>query len=335
MNNKIIGEIQKRVVGLLPAELQDRPGLFLADSCSEVSRLVAGWLKKLDQSMKILILKGVGVCNTDRQHDILAVIDNQTRVQIIDSTVWQFFPNDNSILICEAKNIDDAIGQVAEKYGGKWQIGTEIAQLSEIEENVYLNVVARNVTEIITEHKAKIIMSKMYFISGVNGVGKSTIIPYLKELLPGDKFEIHDFDERGVPANAGGGWRISETKYWFEEGVKLTQKNKCIVICGFVKPADFEDMLKDKDLDIKLILLDAAPEVIKRRLINRYSVDGYFDESQTVIGKPINVFIDGNLYILSQMRMMFEELGCQIVDTSILLPDKVAEKVVDIILALL
>jgi gluconate kinase len=145
-------------------------------------------------------------------------------------------------------------------------------------------------------------MTKMFFISGVNGVGKTSIMPYLKELLPGNEFEIHDFDERGVPENAGGSWRISETKYWVVEGVKLSGQNKSIIICGFVKPADFEDMLNNEDLGISLILLDAQPEIIKQRLINRYSVAGYFDESQTVIGKQINVFIDGNLYILSQMK---------------------------------
>lgn len=175
-------------------------------------------------------------------------------------------------------------------------------------------------------------MSKMFFISGVNGVGKTSIMPYLKEFLPSDEFEIHDFDERGVPENAGGSWRISETKYWVEEGVKLLSQNKSIVICGFVKPADFEGMLDNEELGISLILLDAQPEIIRQRLINRYSVDGHFDESQTVIGKPINVFIDGNLYILSQMKTVFEKLGCPIVDATDATPEEVAKQVVSLIL---
>lgn len=175
-------------------------------------------------------------------------------------------------------------------------------------------------------------MSKMFFVSGVNGVGKTSIMPYLKEFLPSDKFEVHDFDERGVPENAGGSWRISEAKYWVEEGSKLLSQNKSIVICGFVKPADFGDMLNQEDLGICLILLDAQPEIIRQRLVSRYSVNGHFDESQTVIGKPINVFIDGNLYILSQMKTIFEELGCSIVDATDATPEEVAKRVVSLIL---
>ena len=91
-------------------------------------------------------------------------------------------------------------------------------------------------------------------------------------------------------------------------------------------------MLNNEDLGISLMLLDAQPEIIRQRLINRYSIDGHFDESQTVIGKPINVFIDGNLYILSQMKKMFEELGCPIVDATDSTPEEVAKQVVKLIL---
>ncbi len=53
-------------------------------------------------------------------------------------------------------------------------------------------------------------MQKVYFITGVNGVGKSTLIEYLKTFLVGS-FEVHDFDERGVPDKVGRQWRIDET----------------------------------------------------------------------------------------------------------------------------
>jgi gluconate kinase len=175
-------------------------------------------------------------------------------------------------------------------------------------------------------------MNKIYFISGVNGVGKSSIMPHLNSLLPMDKFEIHDFDERGVPENAGGEWRISETKYWVDLGIKLLLKGKNIIVCGFVKPQDFEEMLSNKSLGITLIFLDASPEIIRQRLMGRYTKDGYFDESQTVIGKPVNVFIDGNIYISGQMKESFAKLNCPIIDTSKLSPEDVAVQVFEIIL---
>jgi gluconate kinase len=175
-------------------------------------------------------------------------------------------------------------------------------------------------------------MNKIYFISGVNGVGKTSIMPFLKISLPVDQFEIHDFDERGVPERADGNWRISETKYWVDLGVKLVSKGKSIIICGFVKPADFQEMLSEESLGITLIFLDASPEIIRQRLVGRYTKDGYFDESQMVIGKPINVFIDGNIYISGQMKESFAKLNCPIIDTSKLSPEDVAAQVSEIIL---
>ena len=172
-------------------------------------------------------------------------------------------------------------------------------------------------------------MNKIYFISGVNGVGKSTIMPFLRLLLPADRFEIHDFDERGVPEDADRNWRISEAQYWVNEGIRLAQENKSIVICGFVKLADFPE---SESSEIVKIFLDAQPEIIRQRLTKRYTKDGSFDGSQTVIGKPVEEFIAGNIYILGQMKKVFEESHCPIIDTTNLMPEEVAQKVAEIIL---
>ncbi|MDP1883952.1 MAG: hypothetical protein Q8L10_01145 [Candidatus Moranbacteria bacterium] len=174
-------------------------------------------------------------------------------------------------------------------------------------------------------------MNKIYFISGVNGIGKSTIMPFLSSLLPADKFEIHDFDERGVPENADRNWRISETQHWIDEGMRLAQENKSTVICGFVKVADFPD---SESLEIVKIFLDAQPETIRQRLTKRYTnKDGVFDENQKVIGKIIKEFIDGNIYISGQMKEAFEELNAPVVDTTNLTPEETAKSVADIILS--
>ena len=153
-------------------------------------------------------------------------------------------------------------------------------------------------------------------------------MPFLELLLPNDKYEIHDFDERGVPEDADKNWRISEVKYWIEKGVELNSQNKNIVICGFVKSTDFQNLSPN----ITLILLDAQPEIIRERLISRYTKDGYFDEAQTVIGLPVNKFISNSIYTLTQMRKMFSELNCPIIDTPDLTPKEVAKKVTELIL---
>lgn len=174
-------------------------------------------------------------------------------------------------------------------------------------------------------------MSKIYFISGANGVGKSTILPFLKALLPHSKFSVFDFDERGVPENADRNWRISESKYWINEGNRLAQKNKGTIICGFIKPDDLPGLTDKESAEIRLILLDAKPEIIRQRLIKRYTKNNVFDESQKVIGKPVDKFIESSVYFSVKMKEIFKEQGCLIVDTSDLTPKEVAKEVADII----
>ena len=165
-------------------------------------------------------------------------------------------------------------------------------------------------------------MNKTIFITGVNGVGKSAIMPYLINLLSED-FCVFDFDQRGVPENADKNWRISESQYWINESKRLALENKKTIICGFVKLTDLAE-----GENVEWILLDAPPEIIEQRLKERYSKEGIFDETQKVIGKPIQEFISGNLYILEKMRQAFQEKNCVIIDTSNLTPKEVAEEVV-------
>ena len=150
-------------------------------------------------------------------------------------------------------------------------------------------------------------MNKIYFISGVCGVGKSTIMPYLKLLLPQSKYKVFDFDKRGVPENADRNWRVSESKYWIGEGNRLLQENKNAVICGFIKPDDLPSLTDEKSAEIRLILLDAEPEIIRQRLIKRYTKNNIFDESQKVIGKPIQEFIESNVYFSLKMKDIFRK----------------------------
>ena len=45
----------------------------------------------------------------------------------------------------------------------------------------------------------------IYFISGASGVGKTSVIKHLKGILP-ENYEVHDFDETGVPDDADHIW---------------------------------------------------------------------------------------------------------------------------------
>jgi len=165
-----------------------------------------------------------------------------------------------------------------------------------------------------------------YFVSGVNGVGKSTLIPHLRELLSSDEYIVYDFDQRGVPDGADDAWRMNEIKYWLTESASNATQGKKTVICGFAKKSDFEE-----EAIVELIVLHANPEIIRERLMKRYTKEGVFDENHKVIGKPVNEFIGSSVWYSTKMRGECEAAGCPIIDTSTSTPDEVAKKVVALI----
>jgi 2-phosphoglycerate kinase len=174
-------------------------------------------------------------------------------------------------------------------------------------------------------------MNKIYFISGVNGVGKSSIMPYLRKLLPADKYMVVDFDSRGVPDGADRAWRIEEARHWVEIGADSITQGKELIVCGFVKSQDFIDITNSSIPEVKILVLDADADTIRKRLIGRYTKDGVFDENQKVIGKPVSEFIDGNVWYAKQMRDESKEEGLPVIDTSHITSEEVAQKVAELI----
>jgi broad-specificity NMP kinase len=172
---------------------------------------------------------------------------------------------------------------------------------------------------------------KIYFISGVCGVGKTSIIPHLNNLLPKERYDVRDFDERGVPDGADHAWRMDEVKKWLEIGTESAKAGVSTIICGFVKKKDFVDKMQPDTPEIVTILLDADSETIRTRLMGRYSTDGVFDPTKKVIGKPVTEFIESNVYYCDIMRTESAAEGAHIIDTSDLTPLEVAEKVVEIL----
>lgn len=147
MNEEIIKNIQQQILQLLPADQRNRPGVLLADSCSEISRLVAGWIKLIDESIRIAILKGVNVCGTKKSHDIVTATTIDNQVYIIDPTIWQFFPQAESILALTSDDINIALDKIKAMYGGQWAKSEEFVQMDKTEEKKYLDIIAQNIRE--------------------------------------------------------------------------------------------------------------------------------------------------------------------------------------------
>ena len=147
MDQNLIKKIQRQIIQLLPTDLQNQPGILLTDSCSEVSRLVANWIKILDKSSQIFIIKGIHVCGTKKAHDIIAVITINNQVYIIDPTIWQFFPQAKSILVFISDDINIALDKIKTMYGGQWSKNEKFIQLDKNEEKKYLDIVSQNIHE--------------------------------------------------------------------------------------------------------------------------------------------------------------------------------------------
>ncbi len=150
--DQTITKIQAQIIQLLPADLQNQPFL-LADSCSEVTRVVAQWIKQLNNTCDIAILKGDHVCGTQKSHDILAVTTNDRLVYVIDPTIWQFFCDAQSILVLKLKDGMLDFNKIKEKYGGDWSQNEIFTQLTEEEEKEYLDIITQNIMANITELK--------------------------------------------------------------------------------------------------------------------------------------------------------------------------------------
>lgn len=146
MNKKYIEKIQEKILELLPEEKRQEKSVLLEDCCSELSRLVASWISKDDKSIRQVILKGENVCKKNKSHDILASIKND-RVYLIDPTIWQFFPDENSILIGEYASLEESIVAATKKYGGHWKISEELKEVSSEEKDELLKTIKENIQE--------------------------------------------------------------------------------------------------------------------------------------------------------------------------------------------
>ena len=145
MNEDLIKKIEKQIADLLPSEKQHQLGVLLADSCSEVSRLVASWIKCLNESSQIIILKSNNVFNTEKSHDLLAVTTTNKQIYIIDPTVWQFFPQADSILMFVENDLTTALQKLEKMYGGQWAESEKFVSLNKDEERKCLDIIYQNI----------------------------------------------------------------------------------------------------------------------------------------------------------------------------------------------
>ncbi|PLX29792.1 MAG: hypothetical protein C0582_04505 [Alphaproteobacteria bacterium] len=70
-------------------------------------------------------------------------------------------------------------------------------------------------------------MTKLYFIGGASGSGKTSIMEEL-QLLLGLDINVYDFDDIGVPDGADKKWRQETTEKWLKKLLD-TGKDSCLL----------------------------------------------------------------------------------------------------------
>src|SRR3989338_611774 len=159
--------------------------------------------------------------------------------------------------------------------------------------------------------------TKLFIITGVNGIGKSTIIPELSSRLDETQYIIHDFDERGVPDNAGANWRETEMVHWFNEARKNNSADIATIVCGFVKTSD-TDFAKNQvpDVTFEVCLLDADAKTIETRIMSRYQTPESLEELERTTGKTPEKFVQDNIWVSGKFRGEAKEKDFYIFDTT-------------------
>ncbi len=173
---------------------------------------------------------------------------------------------------------------------------------------------------------------KIYFISGVSGVGKTSTLEQLKRLLPVNIFDVRDFDERGVPDGGGPEWHDNETRYWLNVARLNAQNGKNTVISGFTNPEQFKNIHNPKsDVSAQIILLDVSPDILRKRLYGRHATPESKREIERAAGVLLDEFVEQCVSFAPKLRSIFEQNNFPIIITDNKSPEMIARDMMNII----
>lgn len=178
-------------------------------------------------------------------------------------------------------------------------------------------------------------MTRLFLITGSSGVGKSTILPFLKNHLSRG-FKVHDFDEKLTKEVAMNGsllddWRVNTTKYWIDLAKKNLKSGKSTIIIGLIYPNEVGRL--SPQIPYSFCLLDASDEKIRERLLGKR-----FSNSQKIAGlkqatnQTLEEFILENKNLIEKLRDEVKAVNGEIVDTAEDTPEQTANKILSWIL---
>jgi len=155
------------------------------------------------------------------------------------------------------------------------------------------------------------------------------MIPLLKKKLNKSEFDIHDFDERGIPVNVDKKWRQKETKHWLAVGYKNSKKNISTIISGISIPDEVLEILdRRRSINIKFCFLNHTNQQIKERLQRRFESKVNRQELKKVFDIKPEEFIKNNLKFATKVRKMAKDHKVYIINTTQDTPNQTANKII-------
>jgi len=161
-------------------------------------------------------------------------------------------------------------------------------------------------------------MTSSFWISGVCGSGKSTLAVRLKQILPTDQFDVHDFDERGVPFPTPACWRPEETGHWHGVASENARQGRTTIICGATHADEIVASTPTHLPMPRLCLLETSHEDIARRLAERFKNPVFRDYLYQQSGQSPEDLIEEMRLYAPQLRELFQrpEYRAIFLDTS-------------------
>jgi thymidylate kinase len=149
------------------------------------------------------------------------------------------------------------------------------------------------------------------FITGAEGVGKSSILEKIKLELP--ETEVHDFDEVGVPKNPPLKWRLDTTLHWLKFAMNKQSKKINVCIIGLSFPKEIKSFGEFKKLkNVYFLLLDINEKEREKRLVKRGASREVISDKRSLV----------------ELRKQIKNVDGKIIDTSNLSINDVSSKLI-------
>ena len=169
---------------------------------------------------------------------------------------------------------------------------------------------------------------RVYFITGSSGVGKSSLVKELKNKHL-RQYDIHDFDEVGVPNGANQDWRIKTTETWLTLGKNNLEEGVLTIVIGLTHPDEVEEIAIREKIIVYYCMLEVDSKELQRRLMEyRFSTPERIANLLKYEGVSVEQFLENNMRHVEYIKHQAQKNKAHFIDTTSLSKAEVCEQIV-------